>query len=175
MKEEIVYAAEKLVKDLEAEFSVEKDEYKKRLLRTICNIGYLLDSELRYFCWADELEESREDFFIQRLVRKRKGDNHYMHEDKEAVTVARHTTKEKPNLYYEALRGIPPYYTPEELIRLEEIKDKERFDRNFPQTRITRIWDWLTEPKVSYLAILAMMIGMFAGQFSIQLLKWWSK
>ena len=47
-----IYASDKLIRSLEAEFSEEKDDIKKRRLRFICDLSYAIDSELRHFYWG---------------------------------------------------------------------------------------------------------------------------
>lgn len=72
------------------------------------------------------------------------------------------------------MQGYDPEHTTyqEHIAWLNRIREKElmkQFERDHPPKLIVRIWDWLTEPKISFVAMFA---GTLAGQLLIKLVNW---
>lgn len=55
---------------------------------------------------------------------------------------------------------------------LQEQSEKEQFERDYPLRLTVRVWDRLTEPKIS---LAALFTGNFTAAVVVVLLNWWLK
>lgn len=90
-----------------------------------------------------------------------------------------HSPAERTEKFRLAMKNAFPFITyvpPDEREKWEETQQKlkESLENKSLEwknrKRIVRIWDWLTEPKISFIAL---FIGNFTAAVVVVLLNWW--